>query len=127
MRPRALVQIGKLLQSLVSNGAAPAGVPEEVWLRSVVAVYPDASGQWLCTDREWFRSVAGTHESVDIVRRTAIRDPLYRFHIDTMLAEVLQSIGRSGRWQRLEELLFGAALPFAARFVQLLEFAGEQT
>ncbi len=127
MRPTAILELTDVLQSLALNGAVPASATGGLWLTSVGAVHLDALEQWLCTDPEWFHNIARARSLLEVVRRTAIRDPLYRFHVDTMVAEVLESIGRSGRWQRLEELLFGPLLPFATRFVQLLDFVREQT
>src|SRR3954470_23044695 len=127
MRPKAILELTDVLQSLALNGAVPVSAIGGRWLASVGAVHRDASEQWLCTDPEWFHNIARSRSLVDVVRRTAIRDPVYRFHVDTMVAEVLESIGRSGRWQRLEELLFGRLLPFAARFVQLLDCVREHT
>jgi hypothetical protein len=43
------------------------------------------------------------------------------------VAQVLQTIGSAARWARFEELIFGALLPFAPRFVQLLELASSTT
>ena len=125
MRPTDILSLGEVLESLAQHGAVQPEATTGLWLRSVGAVHPDSSGLWLFADRHWLRHVLPAADKIDLIRRTAIRDPLYHFHLDTMLAEVLEAIGRGARWQRLEGLLFGSLMGFSSRFVQLLELAKE--
>jgi len=121
MRPERIVDLGETLELLATYGAIRAAAPGAAWLSSVAAAHLDPTGQWLCADRHWLRHVLPACDRLDLLRRTAIRDPLYRFHLDAMIAEVLEAIGHSARWQRLEELLFGRMVEFSARFAQLLQ------
>jgi hypothetical protein len=123
-RPERILELGVVLESLAICGAVEANSTVAAWISSVGAAHPDKTGEWLCTDRDWLRHVLPAVGRLDLLRRTAIRDPLYRFHLDTIVAEVVGLIGKSARWHRLDELLFGPLLQFSPRLVQLLEISG---
>jgi len=107
------------LEQLASLGAIPVGSASGDWLRATGIGH--ASGDVLRADEAWLRVTLPAHDAADLLRRSLIRDPKYRFHLDLTLAEVLCAIAKDGRWQRVEELLFGPFRAFAPRFVSLLE------
>ena len=127
MRPRSINDVEQSLLELARLGGISWGDAHSTWLRSVGAVQEGSSHDWLYTDQNWLAAVDPATGPLDLLRRTAVLDPQYRFHLDLLVAQVLQTIGSAARWARFEELIFGALLPFAPRFVQLLELASSTT
>ena len=123
MRPQSISEIKETLLDLARLGAVPSATPYSLWLRVVGAIQSNQDANWLYTDRTWLRTATPASGPLDLLRRTAVLDPHYRFHLDVLVAEVLQTIASTARWNRFEELIFGPLLHFAPRFVQLLESA----
>lgn len=121
MRPREIHQMQSTLQALSRCGGISSAIQYGSWLVSVGAVGRGEPDDWLVTDPVWLSHATPARDDLDLLRRTAIGDAMYRFHVDSMVAEVLAAIAAGARWDRLEELLFGALTAFAPRFVQLLE------
>lgn len=111
------------LEELACCGGLRFGVEGENWLLLTGASSEDRESGWLLADPDWVRSVLPASNELELLRRTAIRDPLYRFHLDVLVSQVLQAVARFERWARLEELLAGPFLSFAPRFLQLLKMA----
>jgi hypothetical protein len=122
MRPRAIESVLPELERLGSTGVLPGESACAAWFVRVGAVRPGLSGPWCVADPDWAEAAMPARDSQDLLRRTALRDPLYRCHVDLMVCRVLQGVAASGRWARLEELLQGAFVNFVPRFVQLLEW-----
>lgn len=102
---------------------SPSHVP---WLESAgVAIARAEAGSVHATSR-WLAAGLPARDALDLLRKTLIRDATYRVHLDIVLASVLQAVGASGRWSRLEELLGGPCHAFAPRFVALLEWASRR-
>lgn len=59
----------------------------------------------------YLRSVLPARDRLDLMRKTKVRDPQYRLHLDLSMARVIQIIARGERWKRFEELVFGALAP----------------
>jgi hypothetical protein len=123
MRTRDLTPMMDLLEGLACVGGVRPGAEEREWLLTTGATSDDEESGWLLTDHDWVCSVLPAKNHLDLLRETAIRDPLYRFHLDVLVSQVLQAVARSERWARFEELMSGPFLYFAPRFVQLLELA----
>src|SRR5581483_220757 len=120
MRPESITAIEKDLEDLSRLGGIASSCPCSHWLRAVGAIRGSSDGDWWFTDENWLVLTTPASGPLDLVRRTAVLDPQYRFYLDILLAQVLQTIGAAARWNRFEELLFGQLLAFAPRFVQLL-------
>jgi hypothetical protein len=123
VRPIHITNVLPILSALATRGAVRANCEYAEWLLAIGAAFADESQEWLYADPHWIRTVAPASDNNVFLRRTAIRDPTFRFHLDLMLSEVLETIGEACRWERLEELLFARFIPFAARFAQVLDYA----
>lgn len=121
MRPADIEQLAPTLESLATYGGARATNDHVSWLRDVGVAVQIPAG-WTVPCSAWLQAAAPARDSLDVLRRTAIRDPGYRSHLDLSIAAVLSAIGVAERWRRFEELLQGALLQFAPRYVQLLEW-----
>lgn len=126
MRPPSIHDVERNVGELARFGGVLSDTPYAAWLRLVGAVQDSPDSPWLYTDGHWLATATPASSPLDLLRRTAIRDPQYRFHLDLTLAQVLQAVGTAARWIRFEDLLFGPLIQFAPRFVQLLEFAAAQ-
>ncbi|MCI0390298.1 MAG: hypothetical protein MOB07_16230 [Acidobacteria bacterium] len=127
MRPQEIDKLIPALEQLACCGGVSTNVNDGDWLLLVGAAWKNEETGWLLADWEWIDSSLPARDELDLLRKTAIRDPRYRFHLDVMISSVLQAIARSCRWARLEELLGGPFINFAPRFVQLLELASSET
>jgi hypothetical protein len=123
MRPPSITAVEGNLEDLSRLGGIASSCPYSHWLHIVGAVQDCPNGEWLYTDVNWLVAATPASGPLDLLRRTAVLDPQYRFHLDILLAQVLHTIGSSARWSRFEELVFGPLLGFAPRFVQLLGYA----
>jgi len=123
MRPHSINDVKDSLLGLARLGGVPSIVPYAQWLKVAGAVQQLQDPNWLYTDKIWLRTTTPAAGTLDLLRRTAVLDPCYRFHLDILVAEVLQTIATTARWGRFEELIFGPLVDFAPRFVQLLEHA----
>ncbi|OJH38240.1 hypothetical protein [Cystobacter ferrugineus] len=121
MRPADIEQLAPTLETLATYGGGRPASEHISWLRDVGAAVEDPTA-WTLPSIVWLEAVAPARDRLDVLRRTAIRDPGYRAHLDLSLASVLSTIGSAERWKRFEELIQGPLLPFAPRFVQLLEW-----
>src|SRR5437879_4935453 len=106
MRPKSIWEIEKTLEELARLGGAPSDTAYLTWLRLVGAVQDRLDSGWFHTDLNWLAVATPASGPLDLLRRTAIRDPQYRFHLDLLLAQVLQVIATAARWNRFEGLIF---------------------
>src|SRR5271166_6401260 len=127
MRPESITSVERSLEDLSRLGGIVSSFPYSHWLRTVGAVQGRLDSDWLYTDSNWLVVVTPALGPLDLLRRTAVLDTQYGFHLDVLLAQVLQTIGSTARWSRFEDLMFGQLLPFAPRFVQLLGQAAAAT
>jgi len=109
------------LETLATYGGTRPGSDYVPWLRDVGAAI-EAQSAWILPSVGWLDAAAPAQDRLDVLRRTAIRDPGYRAHLDLSLASTLSAIGVAERWRRFEELIQGPLLRFGPRFVQLLEW-----
>lgn len=123
MRPPSITAVEGNLEDLSRFGGIASSCPHLQWLHIVGAVRNHGDDEWLYTDVNWLSTVVPASGPLDLLRRTAVLDPKYRFHLDVLVAQVLHTIGSTARWSRFEELIFGPLLAFAPRFVQLLGYA----
>ena len=100
MRPRSINDVEQNLLDLARLGGISWGNSHSVWLRSVGAVQEGSSHDWLYTDQNWLAAVEPATGPLDLLRRTAVLDSQYRFHLDLLVAQVLQTIGSAARWGR---------------------------
>lgn len=122
MRPVDLSLLQNDLHFLAVHGRAQVNPVHKDWLHATGAVQ-SAPGTTCCfAVREWLNATLPAEDERDLVRRTLLRDPLYRLYVDGMVASVLQKIGATARWARFEQLLTGTLMPFAPRLVALMEW-----
>jgi hypothetical protein len=110
------------LEDLATCGFLFGSRAEFEWLESIGIAYLEPKDGWLLGRDDWLRQTLPAKDPADLLRRSLLRDPLYRLHLDLMLAGTLQTVGASARWKRLEELLTGPFRTFAPRFAGLLEW-----
>lgn len=127
MRPKSIKEVERHVEALARYGGVRSDIPYSTWLLLTGAVQSRPEGPWLFTDENWLAGATPASGPLDLLHRTAVRDPQYRFHLDVLLAQVLQAIGTAARWSRFEELLCGPLKSFAPRFVQLLHHATIET
>jgi hypothetical protein len=122
MRPSELDRLLPTLERLATYGGARPDASLAGWLRTVGAVAISPESDWAVPTTSWLDCATPANDALDLLRRTAVRDPGYRAHLDLVLASVLHTIGIAERWKRFEELIQGSLQPFSPRFVQLLEW-----
>ena len=111
--------LDEALLSLAVGAELPAALPAAPWLREVgvaISCGPDR----LAGHPDWLSVALPSATLDDLVLRTLLRDPLYRLHVDSMVAAVCADIGASGRWARLEELLNGPLRVLSPRIASLM-------
>lgn len=115
------------LGRLGAYGMAQVSPEHSPWLEACgVAVQTDTAGCLLATSR-WLAAALPARDPLDLLRKTLIRDATYRLHLDLVMASVLQAVGSTARWARLEELLRDSCRTFSPRFVALLEWMMQRT
>ncbi len=106
---------------------ALGGLPEKAplfrgWLEGVGIAQAAEDGHLTPTE-DWLSCALPAPSPADLLTRTLLRDPLYRLHVDVLVTMVVAAVGVSGRWQRLEDLLFGDLASLAPRISALLDGA----
>lgn len=119
-RPEDLSHLENELIHLASFGGLTGDSVYCAWYESVGIARKEQDS--LAIIPEWAIQSLPASSGIDLLRRTVLRDPLYRLHIDLLIASTLHTIGVTERWDRLEELLVGPLQPFAPRLVSLLEW-----
>ena len=118
--------LSETIENLVVFGGAAAPLELRPWLVSCgVAQIAPGQTQWMIPKLSYLHSVLPAKDRRDLIRKTVIRDPHYRLHLDISIARVLQIIASGGRWARFDELAFGVLRPLSQRLLHLLEWAGE--
>lgn len=116
------------IERLVVFGGVSASPELEAWLLACGIARPaPRQTEWLVPTLPYLESVLPADDRQDLFRRTVIRDPQYRLHLDLALARVLQIIAKSERWTRFEELAFGVLSPISQRLLSLLEWVASQS
>ena len=114
--------LSDVLMGLATYGGARVPIEWQEWLLSVgVAVRTDG-GSWMFPTDAFLRDALPAQDALDLLRRVAVRDPMYRFHLDLSLLSVIHAVASAERWRRLEELLFDSCRAIAPRLIQLLEW-----
>ena len=120
-RPPDIHELGSVIDRLVTYGGVQVPDSWRAYVASVgVAASATDDGDWMYPTQQFLRHAIPARDLNDLVRRVAIRDPLYRLHVDLCLCSVIHSVAISERWSRMEELLFGPCRPIAPRLIQLL-------
>lgn len=113
------------LVELALGGAVTPAAGVREWLEEIGAIQ-ETDGKTVIADEDWLTCSLPSPSAGELLARTLLRDPLYRLHVDLSLAEVIAAIGVSGRWSRLEELLFGDLALLAPRLAALMDLARGQ-
>lgn len=101
-----------------------ARVPSEWnnWLLSIGVAQRSDEPDWLAPTNQFIADSLPSQNAFDLVRRVAVRDPMYRLHLDWSLITVIHAVAAAERWRRLEEILFDSCRAVAPRLMQLLEW-----
>jgi len=124
-RPPDIYQLGSVIDRLVTLGGARVPEPWQPYLASVGVAASATNGEWMYPTQHFLQHALPARDGHDLIRRVAIRDPLYRLHVDLCLCSIVHSVAVSQRWRRLEELLFGPCRPVAPRLLQLLTWVSQ--
>lgn len=120
--------LSETIEHLVVFGGVTTSPELQTWLVACGIARPAPShSKWLAPTLPYLNAVLPAKDRQDLFRRTAIRDPLYRLHLDLALARVLQIIAKSERWTRFEDLAFGALSPLSQRLLSLLEWVADHS
>lgn len=114
------VQAG--LVELALGGAIAPALDLRGWLESLAIARP-ADGDTVIADEDWLACALPSASAEELLLRTLLRDSSYRLHVDVSLAEIIAAIGASGRWSRLEELVFGDLAVMTPRLAALTALA----
>lgn len=125
-RPQDIQQLASAVDRLVTCGGARIPENAAAYLQSVGVTTGDGEDEWTWPTQPFLRNALPAANGTDLLRRVVIRDPQYRLHIDLSLCSVIHAVAIAERWQRLEELLFGACESLAPRFAQLLSWIAEK-
>ena len=111
-----------LLVELALGGMLEKAPERQVWLEMVGVAQATVDDRITPTE-DWLACSLPAPSPADLLTRTLLRDPLYRLHVDVLVTQVVAAVGVSGRWQRLEDLLFGDLASLAPRLSALLDLA----
>ncbi|MEW8552655.1 MAG: hypothetical protein AB2605_02585 [Candidatus Thiodiazotropha sp.] len=110
------------LTVLATYGRGRVGESNSRWL-SAIGILVDARGaDGSQPRRTWLDATLPCADRRDLLCRSLLRDPNYRLHVDIVVGAILQTIGATGRWSRLEGLLFHSFRYFIPRFSGLLDW-----
>lgn len=109
------------LERLATYGFGQLSETHGRWL-DAVGIASRVDGALFHARTNWLSTTLPAQNLRDLLVRSLLRDPLYRLHLDVALSTVLQMVGATARWARLEDLLRGPFRSFAPRFVGLLEW-----
>lgn len=121
-RPQDIQQLASAVDRLVTCGGARMPANAAAYLQFVGVAAGEGEEEWAWPTQPFLRTALPAADKTDLLRRVVIRDPQYRLHIDLSLCSVIHAVAVAERWQRLEELLFGACQTLTPRFVQLLSW-----
>ncbi|AUB82275.1 hypothetical protein THSYN_15850 [Candidatus Thiodictyon syntrophicum] len=110
------------LVELALGGVVEPRPGTQSWLAATGITRTTADGR-LVADDDWLICSLPAPSDKELLVRSLLRDPLYRLHLDLRLAQIVTAVGVSGRWSRLEDLLFGELSPLAPRLAALVELA----
>jgi hypothetical protein len=123
-----LKNLSEVVERLTVFGGATAPQQCHDWVVSCgIAQIVPKQPQWVVPTVSYLRSVLPAKDRPDLIRKTAVRDPQYRLHLDLVIARVIQLIARSERWTRFEELSFGILRPLSQRLLSLVEWVAART
>src|SRR5687768_16971906 len=98
-----LGNLSELIERLVVFGGATAPQECRSWLASCGIAQPiPEQTQWVVPSVSYLRSVLPARDRLDLMRKSAVRDPQYRLHLDLTLARVIQVIASGERWKLFE-------------------------
>ena len=121
-RPEDLEAAEVDLVELALGGSVDLRSCSRRWLEAVGAARASAGERLVAID-DWLACALPAESAGELLRRTLLRDPLYRLHVDLLLMEVVAAVAAAARWRRLEEILFGDLLAIAPRIAGLLKLA----
>lgn len=117
-RPESLIALTNNIEALGVMGEAPAKDLPAIWLASIGV--SSSAGEYLVAHEEWVRGTLPVRNSKDLLRLVAFRDPLYRYYLDTLLAQVLQGMAAANYLEKVEQLLETSLYGFAPRLTYVL-------
>ncbi len=120
--PKDLDALQDLLVELALGGMLEKAPKCHRWLEGA-GIAQATDDEHLTPTEDWLSCSLPASSPADLLTRTLLRDPLYRLHVDVLVTEVVAAVGSSGRWQRLEDLLFGDLASLAPRVSALLDSA----
>jgi hypothetical protein len=121
-------QLSETVERLVVFGGVVADQPTADWMEKCgVAQRVKEDKEWLAPTMSFLTATLPAKDQHDLIRRTLIRDPLYRLHLDVILARIVQVIAKGERWARFEDLLFGSMEPLSQRLLSIIEWASRRS
>ena len=117
-RPRSLTALINNIETLGVMGEVPAEDLPANWLASIGVT--SSVGEYQVAHEEWVRGTLPVRNSKELLRRVAFRDPLYRYFLDTLLAQVLQGMAAANYLEKVEQLLETSLSGFAPRLTYVL-------
>jgi hypothetical protein len=124
MNSVSIQQLSETVERLVVFGGVVATQPTADWMeRCGIVQRVVGADEWLAPTFSFLSASLPARDQHDLVRRSVVRDPRYRLHLDMILARVVQVIAKGERWSRFEDLLFGSLEPLSQRLLALIEWA----
>jgi hypothetical protein len=121
-RPQDIQQLAPVIDRLVTCGGARVPKDAAAYLRYVGVGASDGMSDWMWPTQAFLSRALPASDINDLLRRVAVRDMRYRFHVDLSMCSVIHAVAISERWKRLEELLLGQCRTIAPRLVQILSW-----
>lgn len=121
-RPHDIQQFAPVIDRLVTCGGARVPNDAALYLRNVGVGASDGLSEWMWPTQTFLARALPASDINDLIRRVAIRDMKYRFHVDLSMCSVIHAVAISERWMRLEELLLGPCKSIAPRLMQILSW-----
>lgn len=125
--PENVESLIEVLMGLATYAGARVPSEWQGWLRSVGVADREDDALWMWPTYAFLADTIPAQDGLDLVRRVAVRDPLYRLHLDLSLIFVIHAVAVTERWRRLDEILFGTCRVVAPRLMQLLEWQMART
>lgn len=128
MDVKLLQKVSEVIEPLIAYGGAQARDDLRLWLEQSGVAYGVAGApDWVTPARSYLRHTLPYRDRKDLLRKTVIRMPSYRLHLDLALCRVLHAIAAGERWSRFEKLVRDVMKPIAPRILSLLEWASEHS
>jgi len=121
MRPQSIKANIQHVEDLAVFGGTQCAPELAAYLAGIgIANASDTDDPWCHPTFDAMLHLFPSASDNELARRLAIRDPLYRYHLDLALCSTVHAIGSSERWQRFEQIIFGDLLSIAPRILQVI-------